>query len=140
MAQIVIVDTTVWIDYFGGTINAETQWLDAYVDTGLIGLTDLILCEYLQGVRLEKEVGHVLKRLSQFQMFSTGGSEIAVEAARNYRFLRRKGITVRATVDCLVASFCMKEGLALLHRDRDYGAFEQHLGLEVIHPIPLRIN
>ncbi len=67
-------------------------------------------------------------------VLSSGGVEIAVAAAENYRILRTKGITVRKTIDCLIATFCIREGHELLHRDRDFDPFEMHLGLQVIHP------
>ncbi len=130
----VIVDTTVWVDYFQGTRNPETDWLNIELDRPRLGLTDLILCEVLQGVRDDvaaKEVGRDLLRLEVFQ---TGGVTLAREAARNYRVLRSRGHTVRKTIDCLIATFCLRGQHSLLHRDRDFDAFEQFLELSVVHP------
>ena len=129
-----IVDSTVWIDYFRGRETAQTDWLDAHAATDPIGLTDLILCEVLQGVRDERLLPKLQKDLSAFQLFDGGGAKVALAAAANYRALRRRGRTVRGTIDCLIATFCMMNGHSLLHDDRDYDAFEQELGLEVVHP------
>jgi predicted nucleic acid-binding protein len=131
---VIIVDTTVWVDYLRGIRNPETGWLDRELGREEIGLTDLILCELLQGVQSEKDFGHARMVLSEFALFSTGGEELAIAAARNYRKIREEGITVRKTIDCLIATFCMAKGYALLHRDRDFDAFEEILGLAVIHP------
>ena len=130
----VIVDTTVWVDYFRGVRNAETDWLDREAHKIRIGLSDLILCEVLQGVRSEREFGLIQKELLKFQLFQVGGLELAIAAARNFRTLREKGLTVRKMVDCLIATFCLVNGHILLHRDRDFDAFEQNLGLHVLHP------
>jgi len=129
-----IIDTTVWIDYFGGIVNPHTEWLDRELGHQPLGLTDLILCEILQGIRTDSEFTRVRRDLSGFEVFDTGGETLAVGAAHNYRRLRAKGITVRKTIDCLIATFCIEQGHLLLHRDRDYDGFEKHLGLQVIQP------
>ena len=129
-----IVDTTVWIDYLGGFANPHTDWLDNELSRQPLGLTDLILCEILQGIRDEPAFRRVRRELSRFTLFPTGGEELAVASANNYRLLRVRGYTVRKTIDCLIASFCLREGHTLLHRDRDFDAFEQHLGLQIVHP------
>jgi hypothetical protein len=131
---VTIVDTTVWIDYLGGTVNPQTDWLNREFGRQPLGLTDLILCEVLQGIRDEPDFRRVRRGLSRFALFQTGGEELAVASAQNYRFLRSHRYTVRKTIDCLIASFCLVEGHSLLHRDRDFDPFEQHLGLQVIHP------
>jgi predicted nucleic acid-binding protein len=131
---VVIVDTTVWVDYLRGTRNAETDWLDREASRERLGLTDLILCEVLQGVRSDREFRQVRAELRKFELFETGGELLAVAAARNFRSIREKGRTVRKTVDCLIATFCLAHGHTLLHRDRDFDAFEQNLGLAVLHP------
>ena len=128
-----IVDTTVWVDYFCGTRNPETDWLDREAHKIRIGLTDLILCEVLQGVRSEREFLLVQEELLKFELFHAGGLELAVAAVRNFRSIRQKGQTVRKMVDCLIATFCLANGHTLLHRDRDFDAFERHLGLSVLH-------
>src|SRR5271165_2114147 len=130
----VIVDTTVWIDYLGGINNPKTAWLDREMGLQRLGLTDLTLCEVLQGIRDDAAFRRVRSRLMNFEVFETGGVELAVASARNYRTLRTLGHTVRKTIDCLIATFCLHAGHALLHSDRDFDAFERHLGLRVVHP------
>lgn len=130
----VIVDTTVWIDYFGGVKNAESDWLDREIHRQRLGLTDVILCEVLQGIREEASFGRVLREFRRFEVFESGGTELAIAAARNFRMLRQRGYTVRKTIDCWIATFCIQGRHALLHRDRDFDPFELVLGLVVIHP------
>ena len=130
----VIVDTTVWIDYLQGVTNSETDWVHAELDRQRLGLTDLMLCEILQGVRDEIVAKDVERQLLKLEVFETGGVELAREEARNYRMLRSRGHTVRKTIDCLIATFCIREQHSLLHRDRDFDAFETFLELSVIHP------
>jgi predicted nucleic acid-binding protein len=98
-----------------------------------LGLTDLTLCEILQRLRDDAAFLQVRQDLSRFQIFTTGGVDLAAAAAQNYRWLRRKGHTIRKTIDCLIATFCREEGHWLLHRDRDFDPFEKHLGLRVVH-------
>ncbi len=130
----VIVDTTVWIDYLGAVTNPETKWLDDEVGRQPIGLTDIILCEILQGIRDDSVFSQVRRDLLRFDVFNSGGVDLAIASAENYRYLRSRGITVRKTIDCLIATFCIEKGHLLLHRDRDFDAFEKHFGLRVIHP------
>lgn len=130
----VIVDSTVWVDYFNGRNNPETDWLDEELDQQRLGLTSLILCEVLQGLRDERRAALVEAELKELEIFETGGVELAIQAARNYRTLRSQGKTVRKTVDVLIATFCLQNQHSLLHRDRDFDPFEQLLGLSVIHP------
>lgn len=130
----VIVDTTVWVDYLNGKPTRETDWLHREVERRRLGITDLILCEVLQGIRDEARSSEVENELLKLEVFPTGGVELAVATARNYRALRARGRTVRATIDGLIATFCLLNGHALLHNDRDFDHFEQVLGLQVIHP------
>jgi len=130
----VIVDTTVWIDYLRGLRNKETDYLDRELGLQRFGLTDLILWETLQGIGDENTFTRVLRQLRKFEVFETGGEELAIEAARNFGTLRRRGRIVRKTIDCLIATFCLRYGHSVLHRDRDYDHFEDFLGLAVIHP------
>ena len=129
----VIVDTTVWIDYLRGVENPETRWLDRELQRQRLGLTDLILCEVLQGIRDQSAFSRVQADLLRFQVFQTGGSGLAVAAAQNYRDLRAKGYTVRKTIDCLIATFCLQAKHELFHRDHDFDPFEALLGLRVVH-------
>lgn len=130
----IIVDTTVWVDYLRGARTPETDWLERQVDKTRLGLTDLTLCEVLQGVRSEREFDEVLEELLKFELFETGGERLAVAAARNFRTIRKKGLTIRKTIDCLIASFCIMHGHSLLHRDRDFRPFEELLGLSIVRP------
>jgi predicted nucleic acid-binding protein len=131
---VVIIDTTVWIDYLNGAGTPETEWLDRELTRQRLGLTDLILCEVLQGIRSEPQARRVLRDLRQFEVFETGTVALATAAAQNYRRLRTRGLTVRKTIDCLIATFCLIGDHALLHRDRDFDPFEEQLGLRVVHP------
>lgn len=104
----VIVDTTVWVDYFRFVNSPETDWLDAELDRQRLGLTDIILCEVLQGVRDDSTFADVERRLLKLEVFESGGSDLARDAARNarnHRILRSRGHTVRKTADCLIATF-----------------------------------
>lgn len=130
----VIIDTTVWIDYLNGIQTPQTEWLETEVEKQRLGLTDLILCEVLQGVKDEHLTAETQRELLKFEIFPMGGVDLAVATARNYRKLRVQGLTVRKTVDCLIATFCLMNGHALLHNDRDFDPFEQVLGLPVVHP------
>ena len=130
----IIVDTTVWVDYLRGTRTPHADWLEAQLTKERLGLTDLILCEVLQGVTTDGQFDAVHEELLKLNIFETGTVELAVEAALNYRRLRAAGQTVRKTIDCLIATFCLMEGHALLHNDRDYDPFEDVLGLKVVHP------
>jgi predicted nucleic acid-binding protein len=130
----VIVDTTVWIDYLNGVATPESEWMDRETARRRLGLLDLMVCEILQGLATDDDAARVLRQLRRFEIFETGGVELAAAAARNYRQLRQRGRTVRKTIDCLIATFCVREGHALLHADRDFDAFEELLHLQVVHP------
>jgi predicted nucleic acid-binding protein len=131
---VVIVDTTVWVDYLKDVRNAESEWLHDELTRQPLGLTDIILCEVLQGVRDDLIAREVEAALTKCQVFDSGGIVMAREAARNYRTLRARGHTVRKTIDCLIATFCLRGQHSLLHRDKDFDPFEAVLGLSVIHP------
>jgi len=128
-----IVDTSVWIEYLRGNTCAETVWLDRELQKQALGLTDLILCEVLQGTR-DSVFARVQADLLRFHIFPNCSPQLAIAAAQHYRTLRRNGYTVRTTIDCLIASFCLENHHSLLHRDHDFDAFEKLLGLQVIHP------
>jgi predicted nucleic acid-binding protein len=131
---VVVVDTTVWVDYFRGVSCPETDWLDTELDRQRLALTDLILFEVLQGVRDESVATHVERQLLKLEVLEQNGVDLARDSARYYRTLRAKGYTVRKTVDCLIATACIRGQHALLHRDRDFDSFERFLGLSVVHP------
>ena len=127
-----IVDSSVWIDYFDGEITLQTDLLHAALGQQAIGLGDIILCEVLQGYRHQRDFEAARQALLQFPIYTIGGTEMALKSATNCRFLRQRGITVRKTVDCMIATFVIERGFSLLHSDRDYNAFETHLGLDVV--------
>lgn len=129
----VIVDTSVWVDFFRGHANPESEWLFAALGREPVGLTDLVLSEVLQGLRSDMDFQRVRRELEQLPVYPCVGRELAVRAAENYRLLRASGVTVRKTIDCLIATFCMEENHTLLHRDRDFDSFVR-LGLQVIMP------
>lgn len=128
----VIVDTTVWIDYLRGAATPQTTWLDARLTSERLGLLDLMVCELLQGLDSDKTAATMLRHLRRFEIFETGGVDLAAAAAAHYRALRAQGVTVRKTVDCLIASWCIREGHSLLHNDRDFDPFEHRRGLRVV--------
>jgi hypothetical protein len=136
----VIVDTSVWIDALRGTVNRQTVWLKQAVADQEIGLTSLILCEVLQGVVSEAQFRGFKEDLLQFAIFDTGSAELALASAQNYLTLRQKGFTVRKTIDCIIATFCIEHGHQLLHKDSDFDGFEAHLGLHVLHPPAIDLN
>ena len=121
----VIVDTTVWVDYLNGTSTPEIVWFEGEAGRQRLGLLDLMVCEILQGLSTDGEATRVLRHLRRFEIFGTGGVDLAVAAAKNYRLLRSRGKTIRKTIDCLIATFCLRHDHALLHRDRDFDAFEE---------------
>jgi|SRR5450432_2326893 predicted nucleic acid-binding protein len=129
----VIVDTSVWIDYFGNVSNAETEWLEREMTRQRLGVTDLILGEILQGIDDNSEFRLLQQEMMKYEVFATGGREMALASAENYRHLRKKGFTPRKTIDCWIATFCLCEGHTLLHRDRDFQPFEKELDLLVLH-------
>jgi predicted nucleic acid-binding protein len=112
----------------------HTSWLDRELTRQRLGLTDLILCEILQGIRDDATFTQAHRDFSKFQVFNTGGVDLAVASAQNYRSLEKRGFTVRKTIDCLIATFCIEAGHSLLHNDHDFDPFEKHLGLQVTHP------
>ena len=128
----ILVDSSVWIDYFNGAPSAETDLLDRLLATERLLIGDLILAEVLQGFRSESDVKRALGHFGAFECHDMAGREIAIAAARNYRILRGKGVTVRTTIDTIIATFCIAEDHELLHCDRDFDPFERHLGLRVI--------
>jgi hypothetical protein len=128
----VIVDSSVWIDYLHDTVNPQTDWLEGVLGRRAIGLTNLILCEVLQGVRHERRFRQAERILLTLPVFDVAGTRVAIAAARNYHTLQSRGITISKTIDCLIATFCIMENCELLHRDHDFDAFEQHMGLIVV--------
>ena len=129
-----IVDASVLVDYLNGLANPETEWLDLRLDRERLGLTTITIAEVLQGVRDERAASAVESVLDEFELIAVPDLRTAIDAARNYRQLRAAGRTIRNKVDVLIASYCIRHQHSLLHRDRDFDAFEDLLGLTVIHP------
>jgi len=129
---LILVDSSVWIDYFRGAITAQTETLDRLLGREPLAIGDLILVEVLQGFDRERDFNQARELLTSLTLVELGGGDIAVQAARNFRLLRRLGITVRKTIDTVIATRCIRNGLDLLHDDRDFDPFVQHLGLRVV--------
>jgi len=129
-----VVDTSIWVDYFNGVENPQTDFLHAVLDKTPILIGDLILTEVLQGFRHDSDFEKVRRTLSRFTQANMVDSALAVQSARNYRFLRQKGITVRKTIDSLIATYCIENEHELLHNDNDFDGHETYLGLRVVHP------
>jgi predicted nucleic acid-binding protein len=136
----VIVDSSVWIDALIGKMTPQSIWLSQAFGKEEIGVTSLILCEVLQGVRTSAQFEGFLRDLVEFPVLETGSTKLAIASAGNYRLLRSRGITVRSTIDCIIATFCIEEGHQLIHNDRDFDAFEEYLGLNVFHPPATQLN
>ncbi len=130
----IIVDSSVWIDYFNGNDIPEVAELDRLLGQELLGVGDLILTEVLQGFRQDKEYQTAKRLLTSLTVFEMLGMEIAVKSTENFRTLRKKGITVRKTIDVMIATFCIENGHSLLFADRDFDPFVEHLGLISVMP------
>ena len=125
----ILVDSSVWIDFFRGTVTPETERLDALLGSELLVVGDLILAEVLQGFSSERDFNQARKLLTALDVVMLGGPEIAIQAARNFRTLRARGVTIRKTIDTLIATRCIESDYALLFSDRDFEPFVEHLGL-----------
>ena len=125
----ILVDSSVWVDYFNGVRSKETDFLDSTLGFEPVAIGDLILTEVLQGFRSDSDYQTAKSLLLGLTVFELLGQDLAVRAADNYRTLRRRGITVRKTVDCIIATFCIERGLPLLYTDRDFEPFAESLGL-----------
>ena len=128
----ILVDSSVWIDYLRGTSSPQAEKLDALLGTVPLAIGDLILTEVLQGCATDREFNAVKRTLSTLHTANLGGLELAIEAAKNFRKLRALGFTVRKTIDTVIATRCIMDGLELLHSDRDFDPFEKHLGLRCV--------
>ena len=127
-----LVDSSVWIDYFNGYPNPETDYLDFALGKERILVGDVILGEVLQGFRSDHDFERALQALRLFPQVNLLGPTVAIESARRYRQLREVGITVRKTIDCFIATWCILNNVPLLHNDRDFDPFEQQLGLRTL--------
>lgn len=131
----VVVDSGVWIDFFNDVPSVVTDTLDRLLREGEIRIVvpDLVLYEVLRGFRHERELRQARVLMQTLDVEPAGGAALALEAAQHYRSLRAAGVTVRNSIDVLIAAFCIDKSYALLHRDRDFQGFEQHRGLRARH-------
>lgn len=128
----IVVDTTVWIDFFRGRNTDQTTKLRRLIGRELILIGDIVLVEILQGVRDDAQAARVEQALRVHRIEPMLSSTLAPKVASNYRLLRAKGITVRKTIDMIIGTFCIEGGHALLHSDRDFDPMQDYLGLSVI--------
>jgi len=129
---LILVDSSVWIDYFRGSLTAQTGKLDRLLGNQPLAIGDLILTEVLQGFNGDRAFNQAKNLLTALTVVELGGQEVAIQAARNCRTLRRLGVTVRKTIDTVIATSCIESGHYLLHNDRDFDPFVKHLGLRVV--------
>lgn len=125
----ILVDTSVWIDFLKGLDAPHVGLLSRALSTHQILLPDVALAEILVGVKSEKIAAQIEHELKEFTVINIAGRALAVSAARNYRQLRSKGVTIRSTIDLLIGAWCIEKDIPLLHNDRDYAFMEEHLGL-----------
>ena len=130
-STVLVVDSSVWIDFFNDADNPAADLLEQLLDHGEVRLVvpDLVLFEVLRGFRLEREYRQARLLMETLSIEAAGGAEVALAAAQHYRSLRAQGVTVRSPIDVLLAAFCIENDYALLHRDRDFQAFEELRGL-----------
>ena len=128
----ILVDSSVWIDYFQGANTPQTEILDRLLGHEPLAIGDLILTEVLQGFADERDFDEARRMLTSCIVIELGGQEIAIQAAKNFRSLRNLGVTVRKTIDTAIATRCIESGYDLLHSDRDFDPFAKHLGLRVV--------
>ena len=128
----ILVDSSVWVDYFNGTVTAQTTRLDGLLGSEPLAIGDLILTEVLQGFHGDRDFNQARRMLTALTVVELGGQDIAIQAAKNFRTLRKKGVTVRKTIDTVIATRCIESGYELLHNDRDFDPFAKHLGLRVV--------
>jgi predicted nucleic acid-binding protein len=129
---LILVDSSVWVDYFKGVVTPQTEKLDRLLGREFLAIGDLILTEVLQGFAEEKDFNAARKMLTSLKVVELGGQEVAIQAAKNFRALRKLGVTVRKTIDSVIATRCIESGYDLLHDDRDFDPIAKHLGLRVV--------
>lgn len=125
----ILVDSSVWIDYFSGNGSPETDFLDGMLGVRAIAIGDLIFTEVLQVFRHDKDYKTAKRLLEELTIFELLGTRMAIKSADNFRKLRKKGITIRKTADVIIASFCIEHDLPLLFSDKDFKPFVGHFGL-----------
>jgi predicted nucleic acid-binding protein len=122
---VILVDSSVWIDYFNGRSTPQTEKLDQLLGAEDLAIGDLILVEVLQGFREDREFESARRLLLSLSLVDLCGPDIAIQAARNYRSLRSRGFTIRKTIDCAIATCCIERGYQLLHSDKDFDVFKR---------------
>lgn len=127
----IVVDSSVWIDYLNDIETPSTLVLDRLVDKQPLIVGDLVMCEVLRGLRTDAQADAVEQILRRYVVVSMASDQLACSAARHYRYLRGKGVTVRGTIDILIATYCIENDHTLLHADRDFEPMQKHLGLRV---------
>ena len=130
----ILVDSSVWIDYFRGTVTPQAEKLESLLGTEPIATGDLILTEVLQGFVSDRDFNQARKLLTSLVAVDLAGQDIAIQAAKNFRALRALGVSVRKTIDTVIATRCIESGVALLYSDRDFDPFVEHLGLRSALP------
>jgi len=125
----ILVDTSVWIDYFNGHATPHTDYLDTALTDSIVAIGDVILLEILQGFRHDQDYQCAKTALNTLDHYELFGNAMAIKCADNYRTLHQRGITIRRNTDVIIATFCIEHGLPLLFTDRDFQPFVQHLGL-----------
>jgi predicted nucleic acid-binding protein len=125
----ILVDSSVWIDYFRGTATPQAEKLDTLLGTEPIATGDLILTEVLQGFVSDRDFNQAKRLLTSLVVVDLAGQDITIQAAKNFRLLRARGVTVRKTIDTIVATRCIESRLTLLYSDKDFAPFVEHLGL-----------
>lgn len=128
----ILVDSSVWIDYFNGQVSTATDKLDALLGVEQIAIGDVILMEVLRGFRSDTDYHTAKKLMSSLTVFELLGSELAIRSAEHFRFLRKRGITIRKTADVIIATFCIEHDHSLLFTDKDFQPFVTHLGLKAV--------
>lgn len=125
----ILVDSSVWIDYFNGADTPQSSKLDGLLGTEPVAIGDLMIAEVLQGLGDDREFDQARGLLGSLTIVDLCGRDVAIDAARNFRALRSRGVTVRKTIDTVIATRCIRDGYVLLHHDRDFEPFVEHLGL-----------
>ncbi len=128
----ILVDSSVWIDYFNGNPSKSSEYLDAALGTENIIMGDLIMVEVLQGFKNDKDFKKAKQLLSSFEIHEMLNEGIAIKSAENFRILRKKGVTVRKTIDSIIATYCIENQVSLLQSDRDFLPFAKYLGLQLL--------
>jgi predicted nucleic acid-binding protein len=131
---VILVDSSVWIDYFRGTATPQAEKLESLLGTKPIAIGDLILTEVLQGFVSDRDFNQAKKLLTSLVVVDLAGQDIAIQAAKNFRALRALGVSVRKTIDTVIATRCIESGLPLLYSDKDFDPFVEHLGLRSALP------